>query len=101
MKVTKDYLRKLIRETMRRQSQPMNEVEGQKIFFIGVRDAYESDMVYGVFDNQEAAFQALETLKNDPEASEYEKEGYQVWSYQITNKLSPNIINPRSLEDVN
>lgn len=106
MKVTQQYLRKLIRETMQNDSQPMNEAEGQRIFFVGAREAYENDMIYGVFDNEQAAVKALKTLKDDPEATEYETEGYQIWSYQVTNKISmrngvPDIIDAHSLEDMN
>lgn len=98
MKVTKQYIRSLIRESleemggMQQKPQPMAEVAGKKVFFVGLREAYEADLVYGVFDNLAAAKKALQKLEASAKNMTYSQ--YSLWSYTVTNTVNQDGIDP-------
>jgi hypothetical protein len=87
MKITKDDLKKLIKEELTKEMSapaPMQEAAGGVVYLVGVDVEYEAPNIYGVFSDKKAAIKAAQTLKKD----EYIAGSVTVWTLNINNQLS-------------
>jgi hypothetical protein len=86
MKITKQYLKKLIIEELTQEMSapaPMQEAAGNVVYLVGLDIPYESPMIYGAFSDKQKALKAIETLKQDEDSMDNQA----IWTIEVNDKL--------------
>ncbi len=92
MKVTKQYLKKLIKEQLTQEMSaptPIQEAAGGVVYLVGVDIPYESPNIYGAFSDKKAALKAAVQIKKmeGDDVSGLES-GVGIWTISVNNKIA-------------